>query len=101
MSDICTDNRFEVIDQYKQKLIESTNIEQSPKEMEVIDNILFRFWQMGWLKELIQCKDCKHHHEAHYEEDGEKPIIKHKCKLLKGYQFSENHYCGFAERKEE
>ena len=50
---------------------------------------------------VIRCKDCKHHHEAHYEEDGETPIIKHKCKLLKGYQFSENHYCGFAKRKEE
>lgn len=52
-------------------------------------------------KELVRCKDCEYHHEAHYEEDGEKPIIKHKCKLLKGYQFSENHYCGFARRKEE
>lgn len=51
--------------------------------------------------QVIRCKDCKYHHEAHYEEDGEDPIIKHKCKLLKGYQFSENHYCGFAERKEE
>ena len=50
MSDICTDDRFEVIEQYKQKLIEATNIEQSPKEMEVIDSILFRFWQMGWLR---------------------------------------------------
>ena len=52
-------------------------------------------------EEIVRCKDCKHYHEAHYEEDGEKPIIKHKCKLLKGYQFSENHYCGFEERKEE
>ena len=53
MSDICTDNRFEVIEQYKQKLLEDTNIEQSPKEMEVIDNILFRFWQMGWLNRKL------------------------------------------------
>lgn len=50
---------------------------------------------------VVRCKDCKYHHEAHYEEDGEDPIIKHKCKILSGYQFSENHYCGFAERKEE
>lgn len=50
MSDICTDNRFEVIERYKQKLIEATNIEQSPKEMEVLDTLLFRFWQMGWLE---------------------------------------------------
>lgn len=50
MGEICTDNRFEVIAWYKQKLIEDTNIECSLKEMEVIDNILFRFWQMGWLE---------------------------------------------------
>lgn len=50
MNETCADDRFEVIEKYKQKLIESTNIEQSPKEMEVIDNILFRFWQMGWLE---------------------------------------------------
>ena len=50
MSDICTDKRFEVIERYKQKLIKDTNIEQSPKEMEVLDSLLFRFWQMGWLE---------------------------------------------------
>ena len=49
MSEICTDNRFEVIAAYKKKLMESTNIETSPDEMAVIDNVLFRFWQMGWL----------------------------------------------------
>ena len=46
---ICTDNRFEIIAAYKKKLIESTNIQESPEEMAIIDNILFRFWQMGWL----------------------------------------------------
>ena len=50
MCDTCGDNRFELIEKYKQKLIESTNISNSPEEMAVIDNILFRFWQMGWLK---------------------------------------------------
>lgn len=49
MSEVCTDNRFEVIAAYKKKLIESTNIKTSPAEMAVIDNVLFRFWQMGWL----------------------------------------------------
>jgi len=49
MSEVCTDNRFEVIAAYKKKLIESTNIETSPDEMAVIDNVLFRFWQIGWL----------------------------------------------------
>ena len=27
----------------------STNIESSPDEMKVLDNMLFRCWQMGWL----------------------------------------------------
>ena len=52
MADMCTDNRFELIEKFKKELIESTNIETSPEEMRVIDNILFRFWQMGWLDKL-------------------------------------------------
>lgn len=49
MSEVCTDNRYEVIAAYKKKLMERTNIETSPDEMAVIDNVLFRFWQLGWL----------------------------------------------------
>lgn len=52
MSEMCTDNRFELIEKYKAKLIEATNIEDAHDEMAVIDNILFRFWQMGWLDML-------------------------------------------------
>lgn len=69
MSDMCNDNRFELIAKYKAKLIESTNIETSADEMAVIDNILFRMWQMGWLDRLEQptvdavpvtrCGQCK------------------------------------------
>lgn len=61
MADICTDNRFEVIEEYKRKLIEATNIETSPDEMKVLDSILFRFWQMGWLidKDInVPTNDC-------------------------------------------
>ena len=50
--EICGDNRFELIEKYKQKLMRATNIEQSVDEMSVIDSILFRFWQMGWLDRL-------------------------------------------------
>ena len=67
MNELCTDNRFELIAKYKEKLIEATNIEMAQDEMEVIDDILFRFWQMGWLDKLdadtvpvVRCKDCKH-----------------------------------------
>ena len=78
MNYVCGDNRFEIIERYKNKLISATNIESSPEEMAVLDNILFRFWQMGWLKEqgeqkffvdesgnitplpvVVRCKDCK------------------------------------------
>ena len=47
--DICGDNRFEIIAKAKKHLLDATNIDTSPKEMEVLDNFLFRCWQMGWL----------------------------------------------------
>lgn len=49
---VCNDNRFDLIAKYKAKLIEATNIETSSDEMAVIDNILFRMWQMGWFDKL-------------------------------------------------
>lgn len=52
MNDTYDDNRFELIEKYKKKLIEATNIKTSTEEMKVLDNILFRFWQMGWLDKL-------------------------------------------------
>jgi len=52
MSELCTDNRFELIEKYKAKLIEATNIETDTLGMAAIDSILFRFWQMGWLDKL-------------------------------------------------
>lgn len=48
--DRCGDNRFKVIEKAKEAILESTNIESSPEEMAVLDNFLFRCWQMGWLK---------------------------------------------------
>lgn len=47
--DICGDNRFKIIAKAKEDLIKSTNIETSSDEMKVLDNFLFRCWQMGWL----------------------------------------------------
>ena len=52
MADVCTDGRFDMIKRVKEKLVINTNIGSNPDEMKVIDSILFRFWQMGWL-ELI------------------------------------------------
>lgn len=58
---ICTDNRFEVIAKHKAELLDKTNIETSADEMAVIDNILFRMWQIGWLDRLeVQLpKECE------------------------------------------
>lgn len=43
------DNRFEIIAKAKQAILEGTNIDTSEDEMRVLDNFLFRCWQMGWL----------------------------------------------------
>ena len=59
MAELCTDNRFELIKKYKQKLMDATNIETSAEEIAVIDDILFRFWQMGWLNKLEQPEQMK------------------------------------------
>lgn len=64
--DVCGDNRFEIIEKAKKALIDSTNIGQSWDEMEVLDDFLFRCWQMGWLDKYDttkyisekECGDC-------------------------------------------
>ena len=50
MADMCGDNRFQIIKLAKKDLLASTNIDTSPDEMKVLDNFLFRCWQMGWLE---------------------------------------------------
>ena len=109
MSDICTDNRFELIEKYKKKLIESTNIETAQDEMAVLDNLLFRFWQMGWLDrlerpEIIRCKDCKHQ-EKFFQKDGRRKdggYYIYGCYLAEEYSHVclDDDYCSRAERKE-
>ena len=71
---LMTDNSFEVRKKAKEALLDSTNIEQSPDEMKVLNNFLFRCWQMGWLDKYDApdinvgtkwipcsgCADCTH-----------------------------------------
>lgn len=57
MNKKCTDNRFEIIEKAKKSIIEATNISTSPDEMKVLDNILYRLWQMGWLKRFETKED--------------------------------------------
>lgn len=47
--DICGDNRFEIIAKAKSDFLEATNIALSKEAMKVLDNFLFRCWQVGWL----------------------------------------------------
>lgn len=50
MNETCNDNRFKLIERAKKNLIENTNIDTNPDELKVLDNFLFRCWQMGWLE---------------------------------------------------
>ena len=73
MNEICGDNRFEIIAKAKADLLESTNIETDEAEMAVIDNILFRCWQMGWLDR----------YDRKTENSSEKP---NNCEELNAYR---------------
>lgn len=50
--EVCGDDRFELIEKAKKKLFECTNIKSKIEEVAVLDSILFRCWQMGWLDQL-------------------------------------------------
>jgi len=57
MADICGDNRFEIIERAKKDILATTNIESRKEEMEVLDDFLFRCWQMGWLQRYESLPD--------------------------------------------
>ena len=50
--EMCGDNRFVLIEKFKQELLEHTNIKTAKDEVAVLNSLLFRFWQMGWLDKL-------------------------------------------------
>lgn len=66
---LCNDNRYELINKYKQRLVEATNIEAAQDEMVVLDNILFRFWQMGWLDKLERCECNSNENDLIHRQD--------------------------------
>ena len=80
MDAICGDNRFEVIEEAKKDLIDSTNIEMSPEEMAVLDNFLFRCWQMGWLRQYETYEFC----------DGENPCKEYDQEKHCCHRWSQN-----------
>lgn len=103
MSEVCTDNRFEIIAKAKEALLDSTNIETSPDEMACLNSFLFRCWQMDWLDkyddskdvaEVVRCKDCEHKVE-YGDGDGWYCDVTNNCLMR-----DENFYCSYGERKE-
>lgn len=63
-SDFCTDDRFNIINNAKKILLDETNIASSPDEMAVLDNILFRMWQMGWLPKINDNVNHPNHYKT-------------------------------------
>lgn len=49
--------------------------------------------------EVVRCKDCLYCEECHYEEEGESPYIKLKCKWS-NYSRQSNDYCSLGEKKD-
>lgn len=50
MGEMCNDGRFEEIKETKDYIIRATNIDTSEEEMNVLDQICFRLWQLGLTK---------------------------------------------------
>ena len=99
--DVCSDNRFELIAKARDALLESTNIEDSPDEMAVLDDILFRCWQMGWLDrlEVVRCRDCRHMEQLTFND----PITGTDCRCFRCNYFNQptkrNGFCAWGSRK--
>ena len=90
-TEVCGDNRFELIKKYKERLVAATNIETAIDEMNVIDSILFRFWQMGWLDRL----------EADVVPRNEVEVIEEERDRYKKYYFRHEYDKWEAEIKQE
>lgn len=91
MSDLCTDNRFKLIEKYRQKLIEGTNIETSQKEMMVLDDILFRCWQMGWL-DILEKNERNEKNFDHWIGD----YSPYRCPRCGHYSDSKMQFCAYC-----
>lgn len=57
MGEICTDNRFEIIEKVKVDLLTNNTISQD--ELEVLDGILFSLWQRGYFRLNEQIEQLK------------------------------------------
>lgn len=82
MMEVCTDNRFEIIEKAKKHILEATNINTSPEEMKLLDDFLFRCWQMGWLKQY-DVKTNKNEKTFNIEVTMKERWIDDFCSMLK------------------
>ena len=107
--EICGDNRFEIIAKAKADLLEGTNIETDEAEMAVIDNILFRCWQMGWLDRYDRKTESNSEKPNNCEcEPRKEQNFCGKCRYLyrdfkyglSCYRLMDNEPCKYEERKE-
>lgn len=82
------DNRFEIIAKAKQAILEGTNIDTSEDEMKVLDNFLFRCWQMGWLDKYDDKVLAWMPLPKPYREDGESGSRHRKsCRCHRRYMY--------------
>lgn len=103
MCEVCTDNREILVSKYYDLLREKTNIETSYEEMMVVRNILFRFWQLGWLDKLeadavpvVRCRECIHRDpEDHKCDSGQ--LERAGCV----FPVDDDYFCKYGQRRED
>ena len=98
--DNCGDNRFEIIGKAKQDLLKSTNIDSSKDEMKVLDNFLFRCWQMGWLNQYNLTSDAEREEILTCEKSKAMQLYSHLLDLVENERISE-HYSEWCDLERE
>lgn len=98
--DNCGDNRFEIIGKAKQDLLKSTNIDSSKDEMKVLDNFLFRCWQMGWLNQYNLTSDAVGEEILTCEKSKAMQFYPHLLDLVENERMSE-HYSKWCDLERE
>lgn len=94
------DNRFEIIGKAKQDLLKSTNIDSSKDEMKVLDNFLFRCWQMGWLNQYNLTSDAEGEELLTCEKSKAMQLYSHLLDLVENERISE-HYSEWCDLERE
>lgn len=89
---------LEYIDQNIPRMIPDKD-GKHPIPIEVVRNFIAIF-DTADVVPVVRCKDCKFYEEAHYEDEGETPRIKHVCRLLTRTMQIDD-YCSYGEKVRE